>query len=289
MSNYLYQFDTEQSSPELIFSKAVGGKYVYLSNRAITGTGGELVGQWAADGSIITQPLPVFEQQIRPTGNTEGQATGNIALYHNFQGEEPARIVQPAPAAGTLPEFPAEQQPVVLAMEHRWDDTAGFEGWGWKATIEFSDPARPPDARAIGIYDADWNYLYTTGAFINESGQWVTYNPPGRATATRADWHYALLLGSAQEGHMILQAGVDSQQNLFWDHDQLVQLVWGDSGSRTDGEAGTVIMVTDISPFNTGQSVRIDGVVAVITSIWNSQGLVLDPFVAHAPGLVIEI
>jgi len=118
-------------------------------------------------------------------------------------------------------------------MERRWDDTPGFEGWGWRATIEFSDPNRPPNARAIGIYDADWNYQYTTGAFVwtdtgevDDDGQpifkWQTVNPAGRVTAAPEPLYYALLWGSIQEGRMSLEslAEDESRTDYYWDKDQ---------------------------------------------------------------------
>ena len=190
-------------------------------------SGARSIGYWSNDG-VAQVPVHSDYDIIRPFGNDEGEASDRLDLHH-FQGHA-QRDVQTAPVADTLAEYPPDNQPIVLTMDRWMDDTPGWEGNGWKATIEFSDPTRPPNARAIGIYDENWNYLYTTGAFIetqigtDPEGEpimrWQTHNPPGRATPEKEPVYYALLLGSAQEGRFELPVDRESVVRLFWEGDQ---------------------------------------------------------------------
>ena len=192
-------------------------------------------------------------------------------------------------------------------MERRFDDTPSFEGEGWIATIEFSDPTRSPDVRAIGIYDADWNYLYTTGAFIwTDTGEvdenddpifkWQTVNPAGRVTVDPEPINYALLYASLQEGRMILDASAQGRTDLFWDQNQsgapLPPLgdTWTDSGQTVTGNFGTVTGVSgDKNAFPVGSMTRIEGQEATVTEIWaGGDGIILDPYRAYTVGAVIE-
>jgi len=241
--NYLTAFTSEQTADEFqgIFSMTYDNgteQWLYLSSVPLEG--GTLIGAWHNDGTVALddqeppQPIPVhpdYAEYIRPFGNDDGMATDRLD-YHHYQGHN-QRVMQLEPVQDTAPVYPSDTQPIVLTMERRWDDTPGFEGWGWRATIEFSDPSRPPDARAIGIYDADWNYQYTTGAFVwtdtgevDDDGQpifkWQTVNPAGRVTASPESLYYALLWGSIQEGRMSLEslAEDESRTDYYWDKDQ---------------------------------------------------------------------
>jgi len=235
--NYLTAFPSEQVGTEEnpfvgIFSMNYDNgteQWLYLSSVPLDG--GTLIGQWDDDGIALSAIHPDYTQFIRPFGNDEGFATDDLN-YHYFQGHT-QRDMQETPAPDTAAEYPADVQPIVLTMERRWDDTLGFEGWGWRATIEFSDPSRPPDARAIGIYDANWNYQYTTGAFVwTDTGEvddddqpifkWQTVNPAGRVTASPEPLYYALLWGSIQEGRMSLEslAEDESRTDYYWDRNQ---------------------------------------------------------------------
>ena len=312
MSTYLYAYPallvfTEQSPMPgyMVFDQEVSGQYVYLSARQLDYPSQTLVGAWNGDGSIMLDsndnPIPIdpLFDSMRPVGNIEGVATGPIK-YHYFLGHLP-RYVQAVPVVDTDPVYPADNQPMVLTMARRWDDTLGFEGWGWIATIEFADPNRSPDARAVGIYDTDWNYLYTTGAFVwtdtgevdgdgNPIYKWQTLSPAGQATATKEVINYAMLFGATQEGRGTLIETKDSQELYFWEHDQVIPgESWQDSGATVTGMAGTVTLVSDVAPFAVGNLVRIEGVEMSVTSIWSGQGLVLDPYRTSTTGATIEI
>ena len=160
---------------------------VYLCAEDHTGlyAGSKLLGIWNNDGSVLeTAPgvyYPIdldYQTYLRPIGNetVEGVATGPLN-YQYWLGNQ-QRYLQSSPAQNTLPQYPADNQPIILRMDRRFDDTPGFEGQGWVATIEFADPNRPPNARAIGIYDENWSFIYTTGAFVlTELGQGYRWQP----------------------------------------------------------------------------------------------------------------
>ncbi len=290
----------------MVFDQELEGRFIYLSTKPLNYLDQTLIGAWGNDGSILSDendnptPIDPFFTVMRPLGNEDGVATDSLD-YHHWMGHK-QRHQQPVPLPEILPQYPVGTQPIILTMERYWDTTPGWEGWGWKATIEFSDPDRAPDARAVGIYDADWNYLYTTGAFVwTDVGggifKWQTHNPAGRAAPEKEPLYYALLLGSAQEGRMELLAGADSRVNFFWDEDQNPGYVppsegqWEDSGETTQGMAGQVVLTSSIDPLEVGMKVRIAGVESVITDLWvgAGQGFLADPYQAYAADLVIEI
>ena len=279
-----------------------------------------LLGSWDFEGVAQSAIHPDY-YLIRPLGNAEvegddGIATG--ALQYSYGAGWRQRYLQETPVVNTLATYPADVQPISLTMERRFDDTVGFEGEGWIATIEFSDPTREPNVRAIGIYDADWNYLYTTGAFIwtevepeqevldedgNPTGEvipavfkWQTVNPPGRVTVVPEPIHYALLYASLQEGRMTLEASAQGRTDLFWDQNQsgapLPPLgdTWTDSGQVVAGNFGTVTGVSgDKNEFPVGSMTRIEGLEATVTEIWaGGDGIILDPYRAYTVGAMIE-
>ncbi len=304
MSTYIYSYPApleEDPLPGFVaFSQELGGQHIYISARPLEYEDQTLVGAWGSDGVVmrdeVGDPIPITNlfDSLRPVGNIDGVATNEL-LYHYFMGHSP-RQVQADPVVDTLPEFPADNQPIVLTMERIWDDTPGWEGWGWQATIEFSDPNRAPDARAIGIYNSDWAYQYTTGAFVyTDTGdgvyKWQTHNPPGYATATKEPIYYAMLFGAAQEGRGTLINSTESQTLYFWEADQVIPggEAWVDSGETVTGMAGTVTLVSDVGPFPVGTQVRIEGVEMLVTSIWAGQGLVLDPYRSSTTGAAIEV
>ena len=313
MSTYLYSYPGplvftpgDPKPGYVVFDQEADGSYLYLSDRPLSYSNQTLVGAWSSDGEILLDvnldPIPIdpLFDFLRPVGNLDGDATGQV-LYHHFLGHKP-RYVQEVPVANTLPEYPADNQPIILSMERRWDDTPGFEGWGWIATIEFPDPNRPPDARAIGIYNDSWAYQYTTGAFVwTDTGEvdgdgvaifkWQTLSPAGFATATKESIYYALLLGSVQEGTSILPEDQDSQTLYFWESNQGGGSAWVDSGETTIGMAGSVTLVSDNAPFIVDDLVRINGVEMTVTSLYfgANDGLVLSPYTVSPSGEVIEI
>ena len=270
--------------------------WLYLCDEIIAAD--RVIGAWDADGTVVDGvPIhPDYLAYIRPLGNLEGIATDSLDYHHWFGGQQ--RYLQDVPVAATLATFPEDQQPIVLKMDRRFDDTPAFEGEGWIATIEFADPNRPPDARAIGIYDADWNFIYTTGAFVltdqgDGTSKWQTINPPGRVTATPEPIYYALLLGSAQEGRMDLQVDQAGRTDYFWEFDQGFTppgAEWVDSGQTVTGNFGTITGVSgDKNEFPLGSLVRIGGEEATVASYWlGGAGLELTPYRFYTVGAAIE-
>lgn len=313
MSTYLYAYPAplvftvgDPKPGYMVFDREIDGQYVYLSTRPLSYPNQTLIGAWGSDGTVLldnnSAPIPIdpLFASLRPVGNLDGEATAGL-LHHYFLGHQP-RWVQPVPVADTLPEYPADNQPIILTMARRWDDTAGFEGWGWIATIEFPDPNRPPDARAIGIYDDAWAYQYTTGAFVwTDTGQvdendeaifkWQTISPAGFATADKEDIYYAMLLGSAQEGTSVLPADADEQLLYFWEFSQPGGEAWVDTGETVTGMAGNVTLVSDNAPFTDNDLVRINGNEFTVDSLYYgaSDGLVLTPYILSPTGAAIEI
>lgn len=306
--NYLYATPSPSTLPEnyigkAVFSEAKGDTDYWLSAEEIVEAGWTLVSAHHDDGVALF--LSTGYNDLVQFGNDAGMATDQLD-YHHWQGHKQRQMQMPDEIVpDTLPQYPADIQPITLTMERVWDDTPGWEGWGWLATIEFSDPNRAPDARAIGIYDSGWNYLYTTGAFIwtdtgevDADGQpifkWRTNNPAGRATATKESVFYGLLWGSIPEGQIELPPDTDEQTRNFWDRDQggtPTQVgTWVDSGATVRGAAGTATTVTDTTPFSVGMATRINGVEQEINSVgggWINLIPYQNP--PHAAGSVIEI
>ena len=148
--------------------------WLYLCTEDHSGLypGSKIIGKWNSDGSVLVTatdqdgnptawyPIdPDYENHIRRFGNqlieerdqdgnviatTDGIATKALRYHHWAGGGQ--RNMQAVPAPETLPEYPETEQPVALTMERFWYDVAPWEGWAWRATIEFSDPTRAPDA-----------------------------------------------------------------------------------------------------------------------------------------------
>ena len=295
--------DDETRHPNLrddgTYNDGTNDWYLYLCSEDVTGqyAGSKLIGTWDSDGNPQGTIDSDYINYIRPFGNAAGDATDSLD-HHKWMGNA-QRKLQDTP--DTLPEFPEDTQPIVLIMNRWHDEAPGFEGHGWKATISFADPNRPPNARAIGIYNDQWAYQYTTGAFVlTEIGQdeddnpimaWQTHSPPGFATAELENWYYALLLGSEQEGRMVLPVWQESQTSYFWDKDQAPPAgdTWVDSGATVTGMAGTATLVSDTTPFSTAQAVRIDGIAMTVTQVVAGQWLVLDPYTLSPTGASIEV
>ena len=261
--NVLLAYATEQPvdpytnlQPSGTYNDGTSDWWLYLCTEILTAD--KVIGAWEFDGTVLvtdTDPNtgeptdyypihPDYEAFIRPLGNatvtefdedgnpistTEGVATDSLD-YHHWYGNT-QRFLQAVPAVDTAPQYPETEQPIVLTMERWFDTTPGWEGHAWRATIEFSDPTRPPDARAIGIYSDTWGYLYSTGALVwtdtgevdaegNPIFKWQTQTPVGRATAAPEPVYYALLFGSAQEGRMVLEADTESRQDFYWEENQ---------------------------------------------------------------------
>lgn len=195
--------------------------------------GGVNIGGWNVDGTMPVDeegdPLyptdPLF-YELRSLGNNlDGLSTGQLQ-YNYADGWEQRNL-----ELDRL--YPEANDAMALDVRY-WDDTTpGWEGIGWRAEILHVAAQRAPNARAIGIYtDADCaNYLYTTGAFILQDSDWqvddegnplqvwATNNPAGRAYSQEEPVHFALLYGSAQEGHNSLLPGITTVTRNYWEHD----------------------------------------------------------------------
>ena len=208
------------------------GDYVHLlPNEDPAAT---LIGHWDNDGTLHVVDEPAYAE-LRPFGNDSGKATSMLDLM-GYQGHA-QRHLQEVPVEHTYPEYPASEQPFSLRITRTQtlDDGWPHIPWGWTVEVLSDDPERDITARAIGVYDENWNYLYTTGAFVlmefeeeDEEGNPVTVErygtecPVGQRKATAEPVYFALLLGADQEGRWVLEdldeGAVDTRQ--FWSSDQ---------------------------------------------------------------------
>lgn len=247
MSTYLYSYipTPEPIDPEFpeppnhapqANSSYVGeldnGNYVHLLPNEDAEA--NLIGWWDNDGTLHS--VDGAFDQLRDLGNDAGVATNPIDVSH-YQGHL-QRQVQASPVEGSLPYYPANEQPFTLRITRTLttDDAWPHIPWGWTVAVFSQDPARDILARAIGVYNEDGNYLYTTGAFVlmdfeegvDEEGspiivqRYGTVCPIGQRTAEAEPVYFKLLLGSAPEGAWTLtdlEEGAE-QTKLFWEHDQ---------------------------------------------------------------------
>ena len=229
--------------------------------------GSKLIGVWNTNGSIATIPSedpgadseyypvdPDYENHIRQFGNQtvdqldengnvidtlENVATDSLDFFHwagNKQRElltNEDEIVGEVVENSILPQYPLDDQPIILTMERffRDDGPPPSEGWAWRATIEFSDPSRNPQSRRIDVYDENWDRIYPSGAFQRtpvaedpDTGEiiekWVAETPTNRQTDNPETLYYALKFQSQVEGRLVLAEGADRQQAYFWEHPQ---------------------------------------------------------------------
>lgn len=217
------------------------GDYVHLlPNEDAAAT---LIGHWDNDGSLTVVDMPAYDQ-LRPLGNENrvddegtviatGVATGALDIIH-YAGHA-QRHLQATPAVDTMAEYPADEQPYIVNMERTNITDDGFPHipYGFKLTIEFADPSRPPNARSIGVYadEACTQYLWTPGAYIwTDTGElddedqpvfkWMIECPVGQRTAEPTDWNVANLFGSAQEGIYSMPADANEFIKYFWENDR---------------------------------------------------------------------
>lgn len=278
--------------------------FLYLCSEDVTGQypGSKLIGAWRADGRVATdnqdppQPIPIdpdYEAFIRPFGNADGAATGSLG-FHSWLGNG-QRHVRVDPEDGSLPQYPADLQPYIVTVQRTYIDDDGYPHipHGFTFRINFADPATVPSARSFGVYaDAECTqYLWTPGAFVDVDGVWTIECPVGQRTAEESEWHFAMLLGAAQEGRFTLPIGTQSMTWHFFTADQGGGGGGGyaDSGQTVTGMAGTVTLMASNAQFNVGDKIRIDGHESTVTSKWTGTGLVLTPYKAHATGATIEV
>jgi hypothetical protein len=176
-----------------------------------------LIGVWEFDGALDTGWNVDHDaaREVFRLYNDNGDATGiRSAMY--WQGHAERKELEPGER------YADNRRPFTLRMTRQWisDANPAWSGWGWRVDMLSDDPQRDITARAIGIYDENWIYQYTTGAFVLGAGGggYFTECPVGQRKADPEPIYYALLLGAAQEGRMILDAPEDGahQEKLFW-------------------------------------------------------------------------
>jgi len=225
--------------------------HVYLSSADTTAdyAGSRLLGGWGEDGLAITAIDPDVAEYLQPAGNVEGEAPTSVAFNH-FMGHAPERAITDTPAADTLPQFPADKQPYQVTVERTviLDDGFAHIPHGFVFRIQFAAPDTQPTARSFGVYAdaACTQYLWTPGAFQNagtdDDGDtiWRIDCPVGQRTAEPQDWHFAMLLGSAQVGKFTLPASQQSTTRYFFEANRGE---WG--GGIAEWAVGTAYAVGD--------------------------------------------
>lgn len=234
MLNYLYAFsaplggwdpETNPKPGDLVLVEQRDGYYIYLTGHELEGAADQLLGIWDHRGRAIGD-VAAFKA-LNPVGNVDGYASGAYP-YHNWQGHV-MRAQQASPAVGTLPQYPEDNQPIVLTVTRRWYSTPApnQSGWVFDCTIRFADPDRAPTARRVGLYTDDTysDKIVDTGAFVpkqDEDGNtvWTTSLPPAQATPDREDLYLALQVVDVIEGKMFVQAGATSKTGYFWVSDR---------------------------------------------------------------------
>lgn len=276
----------------------------------------------APDGAIIIieQDGVVLDRAeylaIRPLGNENGQATGSLD-YQHFAGAA-RRVMNPAATDPVERAYPPDNLPFAIEVRHKeftGNANPEWDGWGWRAEIVGGAASRDPAARAIGIYSDPecLNYLYTTGAFTQQSSAWQTdaagepltvwateYNPGllGYPNDAKAPVHHACLLGSAQEGHATLWPDQVSAYHEFWDHDQGAAPVpgatWVDTGATITAQAGTAYRLSAVvAGLAVGQALRLgDAAETTFNGYWPilstpSDYITINPFVQVATGVKV--
>lgn len=222
-------FDEENPRPSpsvLMAENATERAYLTHSSADWSGVTHDVVGEW---DETTGEPLGLiglaYADWIRPFGNEDGVATGNLdsmrwqghpePKWYEYDDTDPENI--------QTQRYPDTNMPFTLQIERTFIDDDGFPQipHGWKVTMLSADPLRDITARAIGIYDDNDNYLYTTGAFINDgTGTYFTECPVGQRTADEVRINFKLLLGSAPEGAWVLPIGQASDSRQFWATDQ---------------------------------------------------------------------
>ena len=219
--------NNEAPSSQIIDMGGYGSRKVYSDPRKdgnpVSDWGGDafVLGQWEPNGEPVSMHSDY--QLYRPLGNEAGVATGDLTAqgrqgwtvrYQEWDDTDPEDIKAVI--------YPVTNMPFQLQIERQYIDDDGFPQipHGWKVTMISEDPARDITARGIGIYDANWNYLYTTGAFVPDGDTYSTVCPVGQRTADEVDVYFKLLLGSAPEGEWVLPIGTAGDIRQFWENDQ---------------------------------------------------------------------
>ena len=248
--------------------------------------------------------------QIRPLGNDAGQATGPLG-YHGWAGT-PVRVLgDPDATYEPARLYPGPDIPFDAEARHKYFSTPATPsstGWGFRYELIGKAETRDPSARAIGVYSDPecTQYLWTTGALQLGNSDWQTDdlgNPievwytdswDGDRPDDQKDWHIAMLLGSAQEGHQTLPIGSDGIRYLFWEFDQGYEPPpvgqWVDTSATIIAQAGTVYRISDAvvaAALIPGQAIRLgDTAETTFTGVWagGADYIEIDPFVQASVG-----
>lgn len=326
MSNYIYRFTPLDIIPEnsSFITRLSSGDDIYLLPN--THETGYLVGEWFNDGSLVNYDETIFneikslgnikEETIDESGNVIETVTGiasDSIQINTYQGHL-QRKVQVDPVYNEdeippyMPEYPSNNQPFSLRITRTYITDDGYPEipWGWTVEMLSNDPNRDITARAIGVYENNGNYLYTTGAFvlmdfddIDIHGnpvvvqRYASVCPVGQRKANPETVYFKLLLGSAPEGSWNfndLNEGA-VQTKLFWEFDKTYPIYgeWVDSGQTVDSMAGTVTIIQDNSQFSVNDLIRINNVEMTVDSLWTGTGLVLLPYTASAVDDIVYV
>ncbi len=271
MSSYLYISDEPLSTNGKVIAL---GSNRYLSAVNLQGEGVTTVGQWANDGTKIFCDEALYEEHFREFANdADGSATDQLD-FHHWAGHKQRHLQEPeeeVPVVG-MKEYPPGNQPFAVTMRRRYVEDGGWPGWYWDFIVEFADPNRDPGVRTVGIYDSNWNYLYTVGGLVyTDTGEvdenddpimkWMGQCPAGYQTVEKEDIYYGLLYASLIEGKMVLPAAEDEQTKMFWDHNVSGASVSNVLDLDHDGLPDTVVVTNNAGvPIVTGDidSVNVD-------------------------------
>lgn len=261
--------------------------------------GDTLVAHRLAEESVATIDNAAIYEQIRPFGNNpDGSATG-VLLYHYIDGY-PVRLFQSGDP------YPVDNEPFDAEIRHKYFETPATPvstGWGFRFELIGAAHTRDPSARAIGAYSDPecTQYLWTTGALqlgtsdwqTDELGTplevWYTDSWDGDRPASQKDWHVAMLLGSAQEGHQTLPAGSDGVEYLFWQYSQPGEGEWVDTGATIISQAGTIYQISDeaeVARLSPGQPIKLGELETTFTGVWagGADYIEINPFVQATVG-----
>lgn len=165
--------------------------------------------------------------------------------------------------------------------------------WGWRAVMRVQSPDFDPGVRAVAIYaDAEHQqYLYTTGAFTLQDGEWATEWNEGRPE--KADVHYATIYASLPETVGTLRADEDSKSAfLIYKVPNAAPPVgeqWIDTGATVTDSAGQLHYLSapiDTLGLTVGQAIKLGDAETTYISTWPGTDnlMEINPYVAASVG-----
>lgn len=107
------------------------------------------------------------------------------------------------------PETERQKLAILNEDQDRFTFTRYQDPWGSRWLLELF--REDVNALSIAIYDAQGNYLYTTGALIDTgNGSWYTECPAGQADPIPEDVYFKWLLGSANISSLEVYKGSET-------------------------------------------------------------------------------